>query len=112
MRWKVRCSRPRQGRHARPTALLSVLRLAAWLTCQHQIHRLRALAFLVGLDLEGDALSFGEVLQSGALHRGDVDEHVAAAVIRLDEAVAALAIETFPCPGHRLRAHSSTRIAP
>jgi len=43
------------------------------------------------------------VFQSGALHRGDVNEHVAAAVVRLDEAIAALAIEEFdyPCHGHR-----------
>src|ERR1700754_69397 len=69
----------------------------------HEVDRLRALALLVRLDLEADALSFGQILQSGAFHRGDVNEHVAAAVVRLDEAVAAFAVEELdrPCHGHR-----------
>src|SRR5438876_421809 len=69
----------------------------------HEVDRFRALALLVRLDLEGDALPLGEILQPGALHGGDVHEHVAAAVVRLDEAVAAFAVEELdrPCHGHR-----------
>src|SRR4051812_32960785 len=77
----------------------------------HQIDRLRALALLVGLDLEGDALSFSEVLESRALYRGDVDEHVAPAIIGLDEAVAALAVEELDRPRHGHRENSCPRIA-
>ena len=58
-----------------------------------EVDGLRTLALLVGLDVEGDALSFGQRLQPGPLDGGDVHEHVASAVVRLDEAVAALAIE-------------------
>src|SRR5436190_20183495 len=57
-----------------------------------EIDRLRTLALLVGLDVQGDALSLGQRFEPGPLDRGDVHEHVAAAVVRLDEAVAALRI--------------------
>src|SRR4029078_8992799 len=69
----------------------------------HEVDRFRALALLVRFDLERDALPLGEILQSGAFHRGDVNEYVAAAVIGLDEAVAAFAVEELhgPCHGHR-----------
>src|SRR3954462_2770118 len=59
----------------------------------HEVHGLRALALLVRLDIEVDALTFVERCHSGALDRRDVDEHVAAAVVGLDETVAALAVE-------------------
>src|SRR3954453_3470326 len=85
---------------------------ASALRRNHQIDRLGAFALLVRLYLEGDALSLHQVFQSGALHRGDVDEHIAAAVVGLDEAVAALPIEEFDCPGHGHRENSSPRIAP
>ena len=52
-----------------------------------KVHRLRPLALPVRLDLEGDPLAFGEILQARALNGGDVDEHVAAAIVRLDEAL-------------------------
>src|SRR5580704_5252898 len=58
-----------------------------------QIDRFRALALLVGLDIEADALAFDQRFQPSAFNSGDVHEHVAAAVVRLDETVAALAIE-------------------
>src|SRR5262245_61322862 len=58
-----------------------------------EVDGLRAFAFLVGLDIERDALSFGQRLEPGTLDGGDVHEHIAPAVIRLDEAVATLGIE-------------------
>ena len=58
------------------------------------------LPFLSGSTSKRDALSLGEVLQSRALHRRDVNEHVAAAIIRLDEAIAALTIEKLDGPSH------------
>src|SRR6476469_2066128 len=39
-------------------------------------------------DVERDLLAFGEAAQSGALERGGVDEHVLAAIVRLDESEA------------------------
>src|ERR1051326_6911600 len=64
-----------------------------------EIDSLRPLALLVGLDVEADALTFVERLQSGALDRGDVNEDVATAVVRLDESVTALAIEELDRTG-------------
>src|SRR5450830_1797324 len=58
-----------------------------------QVHGLRAFALLVGLDIEADLLSLVQALETGLFHGGDVDEHIACAIVRLDEAVAALAIE-------------------
>src|SRR3954469_5969408 len=59
----------------------------------HEVHGLRAFAFFVRFDIEVDTLTFVERCHSGALDRRDVDEHVAAAVVGLDETVAALAVE-------------------
>src|SRR5882757_1025643 len=78
----------------------------------HQIDRLGAFALLVRFDLEGDALSLHQVFQSRPLHRGDVDEHIAAAVVGLDETVAALSVEELDCPRHGHRENSCPRIAP
>src|SRR5665811_2273473 len=58
-----------------------------------QVHGLRAFALLVRFNIEADALSLVQALESGLFHGGDVDEHIACAIVRLDEAVAALAIE-------------------
>src|SRR6185295_6705407 len=58
-----------------------------------QVDGRRTLALLVGLDVEVDALAFVERFQAGALDRRDVHEHVATAVVRLDEAVATLRVE-------------------
>src|SRR5712691_3892502 len=68
-----------------------------------EVDGLRAFALLVGLDVEGDALPLGQRLEAGALDGGDVHEHVASAVVRLDEAVAALGVEELDrtCHGHR-----------
>src|SRR5437764_3135339 len=67
----------------------SVIRSAG----DHQVHGLRALALLVRLDVEREALTFVERFHAGALHRRVVHEHVASAVVGLDEPVAALAVE-------------------
>ena len=65
-----------------------------------EIDRLRTLALLVRLNFKLDALSLGQRLQAGVLDRGDVYEHITAAVVRLDEAVAALAVEEFDRTTH------------
>src|SRR5204863_7436744 len=60
-----------------------------------EVDRFRSLALLVRLDVEVDALAFVERLQARALDRRDVHEHIAPAVVRFDEPVAALAVEEF-----------------
>jgi len=57
-----------------------------------------AFAFLVRLDIEGDALSLVELFEPGLLDGGDVYEHIACPVIRLDEAVATLALKNLTVP--------------
>src|SRR5258708_28651223 len=71
-------------------------------TGDDQVDGLRTLALLVGLDVEGDALPLGQRLEPGALDGGDVHEDVAAAVVRVDEAVAPLGVEELDrtCHGH------------
>lgn len=44
------------------------------------------------LGIEGDLLAFDQSTHSGALERGGVDEHILAAVIRLNEAKAFLIV--------------------
>src|ERR1700738_566438 len=66
----------------------------------HQVDRLGAFALLVRFDLECNALSFVQILQSGPLHRGDVNEHIAAAVIGLDEAIATFSVEELDRTSH------------
>src|ERR1043166_2143520 len=66
----------------------------------NEVDRLGSLAFLVGLDVEADALPFVERLEPGALHRGDVHEHVASTIVGFDEAVAPLAVEELDGPAH------------
>src|SRR5215471_3667722 len=78
-------------------------------TGDDQVYRLRPLAFLVGLDIERDALPLGQRLQSGALNGGDMHEYVPPAVIRLDETISALAIEEFDRTGHCHRENSYPR---
>src|SRR6266851_5324688 len=88
----------------------------------HQVYRLGAFALLVRFDLECDALSVGQVLQPGPLHRGDVHEHIATAVIGLNEAIATFSIEELDRTSHRHRetppphcfaaTHSISRIGP
>src|SRR5262249_10231794 len=52
-----------------------------------------AFAFLAGIDIEGDPLPCGQRFEPGPFDCGDVNEHIAAAIIGLDEPVAALGIE-------------------
>src|SRR5882762_83648 len=59
----------------------------------NEVYGLGALAFLVGLDIEGDALPLRKRFEPGPLDGGDMNKHVAAAIIGLDEAVATLGIE-------------------
>jgi hypothetical protein len=63
------------------------------LTGNDQVYGLGAFAFLIGLNIEGDALPLRKRFESGALDGGDVNKHVAAAIIGLDEAIATLGIE-------------------
>src|SRR6185295_1563800 len=65
-----------------------------------QVHSLWAFALLVGLDLKLNSLSFGQRLQSGVLDSGDVHEDIAPAIVRLDEAVPALAVEELDRTTH------------
>src|ERR1041385_3721838 len=58
-----------------------------------QVDRFRSLALFVRLDIKADALAFVERLHSRTFDRRDVNEHIASAVVRFDEAVDALAIE-------------------
>src|SRR6266481_2069887 len=66
----------------------------------YQVDRLGAFALLVRFDLECDALPFGQVLQPGPLHCRDVNEHIAAAVIGLDEAIATFSVEELDRTSH------------
>ena len=71
---------------------------AAWATRRASLDRLdlrgghfaRALVFF---QLEADALAFLKAREARTLNSGDVDEHVRAALLRLDEAVAFLLVE-------------------
>src|SRR5262249_39930866 len=58
-----------------------------------QVYRFRPFALFVGLDVKTDPLSFVQTLQSGLLYCGDMNEYVAAAVVRFDEAVASFAVK-------------------
>src|ERR1700743_161523 len=66
----------------------------------HEIDRLGPFALLVRFDLECDALSFGQILQSGSLPRRDVHEHCATPAAGLEEAVAAFAVEELDRSSH------------
>jgi hypothetical protein len=67
-----------------------------------KIDGLWSFSLLVGLDIEGNSLSFVKRLEAGLLDGRDMHENVAAAVIRLDKAIAALGIEKLDgtCHGH------------
>src|SRR5262249_24243011 len=81
-------------------------------TADDQIDCFGALALVVGLDVEADTLSLVERLEACALHCRDVYEHVATAVIRLDEAVPALAVEELDRTGHSHREAPFPNVAP
>src|SRR5262245_15660010 len=76
-------------------ASVIIARAASRLAGDHQVHGLRTLAFLVRFDIEADALTFVQALQSRLLYCRDVNEHVAPAIIRFDKAVPPLAVEEF-----------------
>src|SRR5262249_7138581 len=67
-----------------------------------EVDGLRTLALFIGLDVEGEALPLAQRFEPGPLDGGDVHEHVAAAIVGLDEAVAALGVEELDrtCHGH------------
>src|ERR1700686_1412934 len=93
----VRVKKTRQSNSLGPDAIRTGMRD---LRGNHQVDRLGPFALFVRFDLECDALSFGQILQPRALHRGDVNEHIAAAVIGLDEAIASFSIEELDRTSH------------
>src|SRR5665213_1550863 len=56
----------------------------------------------VAFQFVGDLLAFAQRAEARAFNRGDVNEHVGAARIRLDEAEAFLAVEPFDSTGSHL----------
>src|ERR1700726_18148 len=72
-----------------------------------EIDRFWALALLVGLDIEADALTLDQRFQPRTFNSGNVHEHVAAAVVGLDETVAAFAVEELDRTTHCHRATPS-----
>src|SRR5205085_1590732 len=66
-----------------------------------QVASSRLAGALVGDDFEVDFLAFVEAAQAGLLDCADVDEHVLATLIRLDESVALCRVE----PLHSSRSH-------
>ena len=80
---------------------VSARRLAAPASAlDHKIDGLRYLAFFVGLDIERNLLAFIQSLQTCTLHRSDVHEYVAAAIIRFDEAVTTFTVEELYSAAH------------
>src|SRR5271170_1784541 len=75
-----------------------------------EIDRFGALALLIRLDIEADALPLDQRLQPGAFHGGDMHEHVAPSVVWLDEPIAALAVKKLDRTGHCHRATPSPRL--
>lgn len=64
---------------------------------QRQIFRAAFAPHPVELDLERNLLAFGETRKTRPFDRTDMDEHVIAAVIGLDESEALLTIEPLDC---------------
>src|SRR6266446_6045251 len=69
-----------------------LLAARCWLDSAEIVGR-RLAGLTIGNDLEFDLLSFVEALHAGALDRADMHEDVLAAIIRLNEAEALLAVE-------------------
>src|SRR5271157_822074 len=65
-----------------------------------EIYGLGTLTFLIGLHVEADALPLNKRFQPRTFNGGNVDEHIAAPVVWLDEAVAAFPVEKFDRTGH------------
>jgi hypothetical protein len=78
---------------------------------QRKIFRAYLTPHRVGLDLECDLLALGQPGKSGALDRADVHEDISAAVVRLDEPEAFLAVEPFhsTCRHFSLQSASMSR---
>src|SRR5262249_367958 len=62
----------------------------------------RRLLAAVADNLVIDDLTLVERSQAGALHRGDMDEHVSAAALRLNETIALRRVEPFHSAGSHL----------
>jgi hypothetical protein len=65
-----------------------------------EIYGLGTLAFLIGFHVEADALPLNKRFQPCTFNSSDVNEHIAATVVRLDEAIAAFSVEEFDRTGH------------
>src|SRR6478609_10547650 len=61
--------------------------------CQREVFGADLAAHFVGLQFEIDLLTIIEAGQTGALDGADVNEHILAAIVRLNEAVALLTVE-------------------
>jgi len=71
----------------------------------------RGLLAAVVEDVIGDLVTFAKVVQAGTLDRRDVDEHVLAAVVRPDEAVALFSVEKFHSPARHVCSPLVTAVA-
>src|ERR1700754_934953 len=60
---------------------------------EREIFRAGLATHLVGLELEGHFLPFGEAGQASPFHRADVNEHVLSTILRLNEAKTLLAVK-------------------
>ena len=67
-------------------------------------------AALVALDFEAQLLAFVQRHHAGAFHGRDVHEHIAAAVIRPDEAEALLRIEPLDDTGAGARSNATVAV--
>jgi hypothetical protein len=76
---------------------------------QREIFRAGLAAHLVGLELEVDLLAFRETGKTGPLDRADVHEHIAAAVVGLDEAKTLLAVKPLDSTCRHFRLQRTSR---
>src|SRR4051794_4578605 len=77
-----------------PGRCLGLRRSLGWLFGRLQVDG-AGLAPLVLLDVVGDALVLLQRAHSGPLHRGNMDERVISAAVRLNEAIALGFVEKF-----------------
>src|SRR5215471_15256472 len=83
----------RRGAVSYPYASTSVVIKYVLRSDRAQIGRRGLSGLAVGYQVERDFLTLVEAIHPGAFDSADVDEYVLAAIIRLDEAVAFLAVE-------------------
>src|SRR6202050_2341660 len=76
-----------------------------------QVDRLRTFALFVRLNVKTDVLPLRQRFQSCVLDGGDVNKHIAATVVGLNEPVAALTVEKLYCTAHCHRATPFPAIA-